>query len=128
MARAGMDEQQVAGTVTPDPKEAGRQPSEDGVYTGGPAYFDEDLGQYVARVSPSVRRIAQAGGLAELCHPYGAEPQELLAHGPHAGIAERYDQRMDGITELGLGAKLVDHFSLPGRESARATRPYGETF
>ncbi len=34
----------------------------------------------VATLSQTGARTAQAGGLAKLCHPYGAEPQELLAH------------------------------------------------
>ena len=79
----------------------------------------------VATLPQTGGRTAQTGCLAKLCHTNGVEPQELLAHGVHAGNAKRHDQRMAEITRAGFYPRTMDRVSLPGGKSARVSRREG---
>ena len=82
----------------------------------------------VATLPQTGARTPETRGLQGMGHSGGPQPEELLAPLPHDGNAVGHERRMAGITGPGLGAKLVDRFSLPGSESVRVTRPDGETF
>ena len=82
---------------------------------------EDVLLETVATMPQARRRAPETRGIAAAGRDDGPQPQELLAPLPYNGHAMGHEQRMAGITGLGLDARNLDRFPLPGRKSVRET-------